>query len=115
MKQTAFTILKRGHQLPPERLSELKQELKGYLNIPSSTELTQGDLERVCEMQEKQENPNYKSHEQLLVEIIRDDEEKLYEFVRMWRYHFVNTMQPKFLPPHWDPKRPLDASGEGQR
>ena len=30
-----------------------------------------------------------------------DDHEKIVEFVRMWRQHFVDTMKPQFMPLGW--------------
>lgn len=114
IKQTAYTIMKRSDQIPPERLEELKQEIKGFLNKSPNSELTPEDVAQVCELQGTQENPNYKPHEQLVVEAIGDDTQKLEHFVKKWRYHFINTMQPKFLPLYWQADRPLDASGEGR-
>lgn len=30
-----------------------------------------------------------------------DTEEKIEEFVKLWRNHFINTMKPKFMPKGW--------------
>jgi hypothetical protein len=30
-----------------------------------------------------------------------DTEEKIEEFVKLWRNHFINTMQPQFMPNGW--------------
>lgn len=32
---------------------------------------------------------------------------KIQDFIFLWRRHFVETMQPKFLPNHWNPERPI--------
>lgn len=31
------------------------------------------------------------------------------EFTKMWREHFVKTMNPQYLPEHWDIKREIDC------
>lgn len=31
-----------------------------------------------------------------------DTEEKIIDFIRMWRQHFLDVMKPKYLPPAWD-------------
>lgn len=43
--------------------------------------------------------PKY-DHGKLLVEKL-DNHEKIVEFVKRWRNHFVETMQPKYMPEGW--------------
>lgn len=31
-----------------------------------------------------------------------DSEEKIIEFIKMWRQHFLDVNKPRFLPPAWD-------------
>ena len=45
-------------------------------------------------------NEGYTSHGQKVVEEVTR-EGKLIEFQRSWRKHFLDSMQPKYLPPHW--------------
>lgn len=35
----------------------------------------------------------------------------LFSFVKRWRQHFVDTMQPKYLPEYWSINSPLEKSG----
>lgn len=52
-------------------------------------------------------NKDYISHGELVVRAVKDRGE-LKLFQRKWRQHFVDTMQPQFLPKLWsvehDPK-----------
>lgn len=47
-----------------------------------------------------------------LMESIIHDENKLFEFVKMWRTHFVETMKPKFLPDLWVVDMELEVTNE---
>ena len=31
----------------------------------------------------------------------KDTEEKIMEFVKLWRTHFIETMKPKYMPQGW--------------
>jgi len=48
----------------------------------------------------KKENRKYFDHGFLLVQQL-DTEEKINEFVKLWRLHFVKTMKPKHMPKGW--------------
>ncbi len=37
-------------------------------------------------------------------------EEKIFDFVKMWRKHFVENMNPQFLPKYWDVNLPLEEN-----
>lgn len=47
-----------------------------------------------------------------LMDDLQDDEEKLLEFVKMWRQHFVDSMNPKFLPKLWVVDMELEVTNE---
>jgi hypothetical protein len=46
-------------------------------------------------------NPNYIGPAELVVAAIRDDHDDIAVFVKAWRTHFVETMDPRFLPMGW--------------
>jgi hypothetical protein len=37
-------------------------------------------------------------------------ENRLFEFVKMWRQHFLDNCNPQFLPNHWSVEHPLESS-----
>lgn len=37
-----------------------------------------------------------------------DSDEKVHEFIKLWRQHFIDHMQPAYLPAHWDVQHPLE-------
>ncbi len=46
--------------------------------------------------------------DQLVDKII--NENKIFEFVKLWRQHFIDNAQPKFLPDFWSLDHPLESS-----
>jgi hypothetical protein len=49
----------------------------------------------------------YKTHGEIVVEAIGATAENQQKFVEMWRQHFLDHMQPKFLAPTWRVNKPL--------
>lgn len=45
-------------------------------------------------------NPNYVSHGELIVRAVKERGE-LVEFQQRWRQHFLDRMQPRYLPKLW--------------
>ena len=39
----------------------------------------------------------------------------LYDFVKKWRKHFVDNMNPQFLPKYWSINSPLEKSGRVEK
>lgn len=48
----------------------------------------------------KEQNRAYYDHGYRVVQKL-DTEEKIEEFVKLWRNHFINTMQPQYMPNGW--------------
>lgn len=48
----------------------------------------------------KEENRHLYDHGYHIVQKL-DTEEKIEDFVKLWRNHFIDTMQPQFMPNGW--------------
>ena len=46
-------------------------------------------------------NKDYVSHGEMVMNRVMADGH-LVDFQRRWRRHFLDTMQPQFMPPFWD-------------
>ncbi len=44
----------------------------------------------------------------LMDKIIKED--NIFDFVKTWRKHFIDTMNPQYLPKHWNIELPLDEN-----
>ena len=48
-----------------------------------------------------------KSHGEIVVEkLLLEGKDAVQGFVEMWREHFLEHAKPKYMPKHWDVKRP---------
>jgi hypothetical protein len=86
--------------VPVNRLEQIRTDFVKYSGIVNITD------ETVSEFILEHKNHKSKTHgEQVVEKVIKEG--KLYEFVVMWRKHFVDTMNPQYLPKYWDITRKL--------
>lgn len=94
--RAAWALLRYRDKLPKPKLSELERRVSEFFGaLPSHEvlmELTQNNRTTV------------KTHAEMVVEKLQDLD-TINHFVIMWRKHFIETMEPKFLPDHWDVER----------
>lgn len=81
------------------RRNELKAILLDYYK---ESELTIELLQKSADINTKQNNDNYCHHGEKVVQMFQSQFGGLIELEKIWRLHFLHTMQPKFLPLHWD-------------
>lgn len=94
----AKALLKSRDQIPENRVKELEETLKQFYGTQS---LPAELLEQAITMEPKINNAKFIPHGKKVVEHYMQKEGGLLEFEKMWRRHFVEVMQPKFLPPLW--------------
>lgn len=96
----AKVLLNKPANIPADRLEQIRTDFKQYSGIHNITD------DSVLKYVSNQKNYRLKTHGQLVVEkVIAND--TLYDFVVMWRRHFVDTMKPQFLPKYWNINREL--------
>lgn len=100
MKSAARALLNHGDKINEARRKELEDVLLGYYTEYSAISLDL--LEVASEINTKQPNDNYCHHGEKVVQMFQSKFGGLVELEKIWRLHFLHTMQPKFLPLHWD-------------
>jgi len=100
VKKSASALLNHWDVIPSERREKLLQTLKNYFK---KEEITKEDMEVANNCNETVQTVNYAEHGSTVVAKVGNIE----EFVKMWRKHFLTTMQPKFMPDHWEVERSL--------
>lgn len=95
-------------KLPKEREQELIQILKDYYNME---ELTPELIKDASIMEVLKENVNFKSHGEVVIKQVTE-QKKLLEFEKMWRVHFLETLNPQFLPKLWSVEHRFDKMKE---
>lgn len=97
VKSAAKALNYAGDRLPEGRRQELSIIVQEHFSAPV---LTTEIITQALALETRKENSNFVSHGLEVVKKIRE-EGKLLEFEKMWRKHFIDTMNPKCLPPLW--------------
>ena len=97
LQLTAHTLFYHSDKMPESRKLFLTNVLKKELN---KDQITEQDIKNNLI---RNFNKKEKHYGLLVVEQITD----LQTFVKRWRSHFVETMQPKFLPEFWNIEKPI--------
>ena len=101
LRSCALALMKSRKKLPEEKIKNYEMLVKEYLNIPADTSLTNEQIQTVANVDYKTENPDYISGPELVINSLGDDEQKIIDFIKGWRRHFLDTMRPKHLPKGW--------------
>ena len=98
----ASTLLKYGEEIPAERRQELLDIIEEYIKRkPNARDLVDLSVPR-----RKKTATNTISFGQYVVSHL-DSMQKIQKFTERWRMHFLEVMQPKFMPEKWDIHRPV--------
>lgn len=94
----ALLYQSRKHNLPESRRKELENIiLQHYLQYD---EITEELLEEAANIQVGFENTDYEPHGHKVVEYYLENK-GLLKLEEMWRQHFLNSMNPKYMPELW--------------
>eukprot|EP01102_Stenamoeba_stenopodia_P013908 TRINITY_DN4563_c0_g1_i2.p1 TRINITY_DN4563_c0_g1~~TRINITY_DN4563_c0_g1_i2.p1 ORF type:complete len:265 (-),score=47.27 TRINITY_DN4563_c0_g1_i2:37-831(-) len=104
--KAAGKALVKGKNIPSERKEVLKNILAEHFQKAIS-ELADDDFEVAANLDVKKQKNDYIAHSKLIVEKLNDDLDAIEKFIKRWRQHFVEEMQPKYLPPHWSVDHPI--------
>ncbi len=96
MKSFASLLLTPG-KVPNERLKEIEDELRELCEIE---EISKEKLKEISKLNAATLNPDYRSHEELIVEKLGSDS-AVNSFIKRWRVYFVQSLNPQHLPPYW--------------
>lgn len=101
--KSAHALNKHSEHMPPESIERHKNVIRAYTCQKRVTkkiieDLANVDFKRASEI---------KSHGEIVVEkVVLGGRKSVQEFVEMWREHFLEHAKPKYMPKHWDAKRP---------
>lgn len=98
-RTAAGALINHRDKMPPARIEELMNRVRDYYG---KYDITEEDLQE-ANVLSYLSLENYVYHGQYVVERLHDIE----SFVKRWRKHFIDTMQPKHLPDGWDMGRTI--------
>jgi len=99
----ASALLRHKENIPNERYEYLIGTVRKYYEAQGQLTVDLVDIERAATLEYNTQRENYKPEGQSIVESLNDIE----AFVKRWRQHFLDTMQPQHMPKYWVVERPL--------
>ncbi|KAM7362483.1 exonuclease 3'-5' domain-containing 2 isoform 2-T2 [Cochliomyia hominivorax] len=100
VKSAARALLKSGDQIPEERRKILEAVILNYYK--GENEISYSLLQEASEIEAQQINEKYSQHGEKVVQTFQMKHGGLLKLEKIWREHFIHTMQPKYLPPLWN-------------
>lgn len=101
--KSARALVKYADVMSKEKSELHKKAIRLYTN---QKKVTQKILLKLTST-EFDEASRVKAHGEIVIEkLLLEGDEAMQEFVEMWREHFLLYAKPKYMPKHWDPKRP---------
>lgn len=97
IKSSAKALILNKDKIPEKRVLELEETVKNFYGV---TELTDDILKTAMDLDIRVYNQDYSPHGKKVVKYMVKHG-GLYEFERRWRQHFLDTMNPKFMPDLW--------------
>jgi exonuclease 3'-5' domain-containing protein 2 len=97
-QQRIARALFKGEKIPEPRKEELRILLQK--SFPNQ-EITEEFLRNLLSKEAQNSNPNTTSHGEIVVQQFKETE-GLVHLEKLWRQHFLDCMQPKFMPQLWN-------------
>lgn len=91
LSKISSTILRNDLNIPKKRVVELREIIKSFFGIKRLTN------SKLLELTKIKQKPIQTSHGELVIGKV----DNLQLFVELWRKHFIDTMNPQFLPDNW--------------
>jgi len=101
--KSANAIKKNSAGMPEDRIKFHKEVIRKY---SGQKRVSQKMIDKLYNSK-YEEARKLKSHGEIVVEkLMLGGDEALQNFVEMWRSHFIENANPKYMPKYWDIKRP---------
>ena len=97
-------LVRNGHKMPEKRRQELEETVASFFSEPFTMELAQRGADLSVKIPRADGNDEeFQQHGKRVVEILTEKggEAELSKFQMAWRHHFIEKMQPKFMPEDW--------------
>jgi len=112
VRSAALALLRWKEKLPPAKIEEYSELVKGHLNVTSVSddELSKEELQQSIDVEYRIPNPQHVGGSEWVVRSLENDDAKITQFIREWRQFFVDAVQPRFLPEGWSVDAPVTSN-----
>lgn len=100
VRGAARSLKKHEHKLPSHIKEKMWKVLEKHFNRARETITTQ-DMKEAADAQPHVKTETYASHGMMIVQQCCGSTEDAWTFIKMWRQHFIDTMNPQHMPPGW--------------
>lgn len=107
VRSAASALCQRRDQIPLDKVKAYENLIKQHFGLDESAWLSKELLEEATTMETSLPNPTYIPGPYLVVSSLAYDEASIRNFILGWREHFIQTMQPRFLPTGWSVESPV--------
>ena len=108
VRSAALALLRWKHKLPSQKIDEYNQLIRAFLNLSSDKkELSARQLQEAVDVKHRIPNPNYIPGPEFVIGSLKNNDVLIEKFIKEWRQHFVDTVQPKFLSKGWSVDAPV--------
>lgn len=108
VKSWGRALLKHQDRLPDDKVALYREFLKAYYGLSEPGPIPVEYLQKAVSIDPNIKNPNYVSGSDLIIQSLKDSDQ-ITEFIKLWRRHFVDTHQPRFLPTGWAIDSPVQS------
>ena len=107
VRSSALALMNWSHKIPKDKLEQHDRIVRDHLMLESGEALTTQLLQSVIDVHFRIENKDFVSKPEVIVHAIAHDDEKLRDFIKGWRNHFIDTVHPRFMPEGWNVDNPV--------
>jgi len=119
VRSCAIALAKWQDKMPQEKVDRYDSVVREYLAsictneeekseiLNTKKELNKAQLQAACGVKYRVKNPNYIPGASIVVQSLQQDDKAIEQFILDWRNHFLDTVQPRFMPNGWRVDNPV--------
>lgn len=115
IRAAGAALLRYTDDIPPRRIEELQHVIMKHYKLDTKTDITNDILEETLNLKSLEKGDGFEEHGKIVISaILREEgEDGFARFVRFWRQHFLDHMQPQYLSKNWNVNDPVNlVAGE---
>ena len=112
LRGRALALLRNREQLPEEKRKEYEALVRDHFGIAhptqTNTAIPEELLQKAISIESFETNPDYIPGANVVVDSLLSERD-IEQFVLEWREHFLDTMQPRYMPTGWSLENPVHS------
>lgn len=109
VRSKSLALLKFRAKLPADNIAEYEAKVRKHFQLSPEEELTEEILKKGTQINYDIPNPKFIPPSKIIVDAMCTNDEETRAFVRAWRKHFLDTMEPQYLPTGWSVDSPVEC------